>query len=156
MDGPAMMGDGPGSGPGSDCENLVPAANIATGHHNAGMGCMNAAACHNMALGLGVNAPAYSYAGTVYKNATDTLGYAGATILVTLNGTTTKLISDTLGNFYTTPDLLAAPTTAMPGMTAATVCPAKTAMSGSLVNAGGNCNAGGTCHGGTQGKIHIP
>jgi len=155
-DGGGGGGDTGGSG-GSNCEALVSPA--PADHHNAGMGCMTAAGCHNAGLGLGAQAPEYSYAGTVYKDAAGTQPYAGATILVTLGGVTKKLIAGDQGNFQITPGLLAAPTTQATANTHGNVCPSVTGtMAGALVAGGGNCNAGGTCHGpgGTQGKIHLP
>ncbi len=142
---------------GSNCQNLV--SPPPTDHHNAGMGCMTAVGCHNAALGLGAAAPEYSFAGTIYRDAAGTSPYSGATILVTANGMTKKLISGDQGNFQITPILMAAPTTAAPANTHASVCPNTDAvMTGSLITGNGNCNAGGTCHGagGTQGKIRLP
>jgi hypothetical protein len=146
-------GDSGGSG-GSNCQTLV--SPPPTDHHNAGMGCMTAAGCHNAGLGLGAGAPEYSFAGTVYRDAAGTTPYAGATILVTAGGMTKKLIAGDQGNFQITPILLAAPTNTATANTKGSACPSETAMSGALVGGGGNCNGGGTCHGGTQGKIHVP
>jgi hypothetical protein len=146
-------GDSGGSN-GSNCQNLVSPPPV--DHHNAGMGCMTAAGCHNAGLGLGAAAPEYSFGGTVYRDAAGTTPYAGATILVTANGVTKKLIAGDQGNFQITPILFAAPTNQATANAQASACPAQTPMVGALVGGGGNCNGGGTCHGGTQGKIHIP
>src|SRR4051794_1700826 len=86
-DGNLGQNDGSGS---ATCENLV--SPPPTDHHNAGMGCMTATGCHNAGLGLGAGAPEYSCGGTVYKDAAGTQPASGATILVTLNGVTKKLI----------------------------------------------------------------
>lgn len=134
------------------CENLVTPPGD---HHNAGMGCMTSAGCHST-VGTGAAAPAYSYAGTVYRDAAGTQPYPGATILVTLGGTTKKLIAGNLGNFQITPAELAAPTAAATAQTTATVCPAASVMQTKLQAAGdGDCN---NCHrpGGMTDRIHIP
>ena len=150
-------GSGSGSGSGSNGSNCEPlAGSIPTDHHNAGMGCMTAAGCHNAGLGLGANAPEYSYGGTVYRDAAGTQPYPGATILITQGGVTKKLISGDTGNFQLPPILLPAPTAAATSTTSASACPSTSAMAGTLIAGGGNCNGGGTCHGGTQGKIHLP
>jgi hypothetical protein len=156
VDGNGPPSDGPpggtdGSGSGSDCETL--AAPNGDGHHNAGMGCLSNAGCHNAGKGLGANAPEFSFGGTIYKDATNP--YPGATVLLTANGVTKKIITGTNGNFYVAPITLAAPTALAPVNTKASACPSTTAMSGALVAAGGDCNSS-SCHGGTQGKIHLP
>src|SRR5262249_45753922 len=102
----------------------------------------------------GVNAPSFSYGGTVWKDAAATMPYAGATILITINGTTHKIISGTNGNFHIPSVLIPSPTQAN---TAASPCPDKTAMSGQLVTGGGNCNTCHTAGAGAQAPpIHIP
>ena len=55
-DGSTGGGDGSGS---AVCETIAAAA--PPGHHNPGMGCTTATQCHNEALGLGLNAPAYAF-----------------------------------------------------------------------------------------------
>jgi len=157
-------GDGGGSGSGSNCGNLVSPAPTAYMHKDdntshADRGCMDAAACHNAGLGLGSGAPEYSYAGTVYTDATGTTPAGGSTIFITAAGKTKKLTADSAGNFFEDPQLLAAPTTQATGTTQATQCPTITPMVGTLVSGQGNCNQGGTCHGkvdgGTEGVIHL-
>ncbi len=165
-----MNTDAGGSGMGS-CEPLftpVPADNIhttpvdPTKPTNAGQGCMTAAGCHNLALGLGAGAPEYSYAGTLYLDAAGTMPAAGATILLTSAGVTRKLIAGNTGNFTEVPGLLAGPSGTSTATSSASSCPTTTAMVGLLVAGNGNCNQGGTCHGtgaagtGTQGPIHVP
>jgi hypothetical protein len=149
-DGGGGGGDGGGGGGdgGSNCETVV--ASPALGHHNAGQTCLGAG-CH-LTGNLGAGATEYSYGGTVYRDAAGTQPYAGATILVTNGGVTKKLVTDSLGNFYTTPLLLPAPTNAT---TKASACPTTTPMIGTLNAGGGNCN---NCHktGGQAAPIHIP
>ena len=146
--------DASGSGSGSDCENVA-AAPFAAGHHNPGMGCRSTAACHNAALGLGTGAPEYSVAGTVYKDTAGTMPYPGATVLVTMGGTTKKFVTADNGNFWFVPALQPAPTAAMTAMTSASACPTTKPMSGLLVNGGGDCNSG-ACHAvGAQGPIYV-
>lgn len=135
------------------CEKLVSPA--PGDHHNAGMGCMSTAGCHNAAT-LGGGAPPYSYAGTVYRDAAGTQPYPGATILITMGGTTTKLIAGTMGNFQISPQDLAAPTTAGGAMSSASACPSTVSMMTTALPAGpADCNS---CHkaDGTPGRIHIP
>ncbi|MEO6773065.1 MAG: hypothetical protein ABI467_08570 [Kofleriaceae bacterium] len=150
-------GSGSGSGTGSNCGDLVSPApdkhiHIVGGTSNAGMGCV-AVGCH-LDGQTGTNAPAFSYAGTVY-NTDGATPAAGSTVFVTSAGTTRKLIADSDGNFFIDPVLLPAPGNQIATNTSATLCPKVTPMIGGLVAAGGNCNAGGTCHGGTEGKIHL-
>jgi hypothetical protein len=155
VDGNGGGGDTGGGGDGSqgaNCENLT--TPNGDGHHNAANACI-VAGCH-LEGQTGAGAPAYSYGGTVYKDAAGTQPYAGATILITMGGTTHKLISATNGNFFYTPALLPSPTNANTANAAASVCPDKTAMTGALVQGGGNCN---NCHktaGGQAPPIHIP
>jgi hypothetical protein len=145
-------GSGDGSGSGSNCE--VIAAAPPDGHHNEGMGCRTAGACHNAQLGLGTGAPEYSVAGTVYKDTAGTMPYPGATIIVTVGGTTKKTISATNGNFWFVPALLPGPTATMTGTTSASACPNTTPMGGLLVGGGGDCN---NCHrnGGTTLPVYV-
>jgi hypothetical protein len=158
----AIPGHGPdgsmGSGDGSSgvvCENI--SATPPAGHHNAGMGCMTAAQCHNTALGLGLNAPAYSYGGTLYHDAGGTTPFVGATIFVKLGGTERKVVTADNGNFWFTPGTggIESPTNTATANTKASGCPDTTSMQGSLVQGGGNCN---NCHknGGTTSPIHLP
>ncbi|HET9991463.1 MAG TPA: hypothetical protein VFQ65_23195, partial [Kofleriaceae bacterium] len=149
-----------GSSGGSNCGNAVSPAPTAYLHKDdntphAGRGCMDAAGCHNAGLGLGTNAPEYSYGGTVYTDAGGATPAAGSTIFITSAGTTKKLVADSAGNFFINPQLLAAPGNQITTNTQATQCPTITPMVGALVSGGGNCNAGGTCHNGTEGKIHL-
>ncbi len=121
-------GSGSGSGSGSGCADLVtpaPDAHIHTagGTSNAGMGCMDAAGCHNSGLGLGTNAPAYSYAGTVYTDAGGATPAAGSTVFVTSAGVTKRLLADSAGNFFIDPALFAAPTNQVTTNTQATQLP---------------------------------
>jgi hypothetical protein len=135
---------GTGSGSGSNgvvCETI--SANIPAGHHNPGMSCITAG-CH-LDGQLGTGAPAYSYAGTVYKDVAGTIPYPGATIFVKLGATEKKVIAADNGNFWMVPGVagLDAPTNAMTATTKGSACPNSPPMVGALVQAGGNCN---NCH----------
>jgi len=156
----ALPGHGPDGSTGGDgssaiCEqlNVTPPA----GHHNDGMGCMTNSQCHNSALGLGLNAPAYAYGGTLYKDSAGTQKFAGATIFVKLGGTEKKVITADNGNFWITQGAagLDPPSITMQAQTRASGCPDTASMVGPLQQGGGNCN---NCHrnGGTTSPIHLP
>jgi hypothetical protein len=151
-------GDDDGSNCGNKIEPPPPShPHLDDGTPHTGRGCMDAAGCHNAGLGLGSNAPEYSYAGTLYADAAGTMPAAGATVFVTAaGGTVKKLQTDDAGNFQIEPALLPAPTATMMASTTATTCPTITPMVGTLGAGQGNCNQGGTCHGGGQGKMHLP
>lgn len=156
----ALPGFGPDGGSGGGdgtmnviCENI--SANIPAGNHNPGMNCI-VAGCH-LAGNLGVNAPAYSYGGTLYKDVAGTQPFPGATIFVKRGATEKKIITADNGNFWMTPGAagLDSPDNAMTGTTKASGCPDTTPMIGMLVQGGGACN---NCHrnGGTTTPIHLP
>jgi len=156
----ANTGSGDDDG-GSNCGNKAdppPPSHPHTddGTPHTGRGCMDAIGCHNAGLGLGSNAPEYSYAGTLYTDTAGTAPAAGATVFVTAGGVTRKALTDDAGNFQIETALLAAPTTTAQANTSATTCPTITPMVGTLGAGQGNCNQGGTCHGGGQGKMHLP
>jgi len=146
-------GGGDGSGSGVVCENI--SATPPDGHHNPGQTCI-AAGCHLQGQ-TGTNAPAWSYAGTLYKEAAGTNPFPGATILVKLGGTEKKVITATNGNFWFVPGAagLDPPTNTATANAKASGCPDTTPMVGALVQGGGNCN---NCHkiGGTTSPIHLP
>lgn len=150
---PGATGDGGGSG---SCATL--SAMPPLGHHNPGMGCMSAAMCHNMALGLGPAAPAYAYGGTLFK-ADKTTPYAGATIIVKLGSAEKRVVVADNGNFWVTPGVagLDPPSLMTRAQTSASVCPDTLAMVGTLGPGDGNCNKDG-CHtpGIGQGSIYLP
>jgi len=119
-------------------------------------GCMSAAGCHNQALGLGNQAPAYSYGGLLYK--TDkTTPYAGASIIVTRGTAANRATVSDNGEFYMVPGVagLDAPDNATRASTQATACPNIVGMVGTLGQGDGDCNKGG-CHtpGAGQGVIY--
>ena len=155
MDG---AGSGSGSGSGSAQCEADATATAPDGHHNAGMSCV-AAGCH-LTGSLGTNAPAFTYAGTLYTTSAGTTPLGGATIIITMGGTTKKVITASNGNFFMTaaPAGLNSPTNAATATTKASDCAAAATaspMSGALVQGGGNCN---NCHriGGTTSPIHLP
>lgn len=122
------------------------------------MGCMSAAGCHNEALGLGTAAPAYSYAGTLYK-ADKVTPYAGATIVVKLGSAEKKVVASDTGQFWMVPGVagIDPPTNTMTATTSASGCPNVAPMVGVLTQGGGDCNKGG-CHavGVGQGVVYLP
>ena len=133
-------GSGSGSNPGSNCDAIV--ATPPTDHHNSGQACLQAG-CHLIG-NTGPSAPEYSYAGTLYRDATGASVFPGATIEITIGGSTHKLVTGDMGNFQIPPALAAAPTNAAPGNALASGCPlANKPMTGQLVQNGGNCN---NCH----------
>jgi hypothetical protein len=159
-------GGGSGSGSGSNCETIN-AANAPDGHHTdqtaitqatAMQGCMSNAGCHNEAKGLGTGAPAYTYAGTLFKDTAGTQPLAGATIFVKLGATEKKVVTANNGNFWFVGGVagIEAPTNAMTAQTRASACPPPdAAMVGALVQGGGDCNS---CHktpGGTTLPMYI-
>lgn len=137
----ASMGGGDGSGSGSNAcvDTVTPAApahlHAEGGTSNAGLGCMDAG-CH-LEGNLGADAPAYTFAGTVYTDATGTTPKAGATVWVDFNGTRVSAVSDAEGNFYSMTPI------ELPAQTSATACPLVLPMVGLIVTGGGNCN---NCH----------
>lgn len=136
-----------------------PHTHQAGGTSNKGLSCV-AAGCHlNGMVGTGADgtvAPAYQFAGTVYKSDGVT-PYAGANIPIYPNGGGAPVIltADTEGNFYIAAGGVPM---AFPAMTAATVCPNITKMNTQLMNTtaavGADCNF---CHkvGGTAGGVII-
>jgi hypothetical protein len=155
---PGLTGDGAGGdGSGNGC--IPVAAQILPGHHVPPMvtGCMSAAGCHNAGLGLGTNAPEYSYAGMLYK-ADKTTPYGGASIVVKLGAAQKTAIAADNGEFYMVPGVagIDPPTNAMTALTSASGCPTVAPMVGVLTQGGGDCNKGG-CHtpGVGQGAIYL-
>jgi hypothetical protein len=144
-----------GMGSGGACPPI--ASTIPVGHHNEGMGCMSAAACHNQALGLGVAAPAYSYGGTLYK-ADKVTPFPGATIIVKMGSAEKKVTSADNGNFWIVPGVagMEPPTNTMTGATEACAGPNSLKMVGILTAGGGDCNKG-LCHtpGVGQGAVYL-
>ena len=151
-------GGGDGSGSGNGCVEI--AATVPPGHHNPPMvtGCMSAAGCHNQALGLGTAAPAYSYAGMLYK-ADKVTPYGGASIVVKLGAAAKTVTVSDNGEFAMVPGVagLDPPDNAMTATTSASGCPNVAPMVGVLTQGGGDCNKGG-CHtpGVGQGAIYLP
>jgi len=153
-------GGGDDAGSGSNCGSagLTPGGghvHATGGTSNAGMGCMSASGCHNSAMAPG--GPAYAYAGTVYKSATDLVTVMpAATIIVYSGGKTLRMLSNVDGNFFIEEGLASAPSNTVVTNTNATLCPTIQMMSSSLVTGGGNCNSA-SCHapGSTQKSIHL-
>ncbi len=148
----SMMGtpDSPVGSNGSNCDAI--SQTPPDGHHNAGQSCLQSG-CHLIG-NTGGAAPAYSYAGTLYRDSAGTQAYPGATIEVVIGGQTHKIITATNGNFFLPPALAPAPTAGSPGTTKASGCPSTTPMTGQLVDNGGNCN---NCHrtGGTTTPVYL-
>lgn len=161
---PDLTGDGGGSGDaGNGCIPLAEAAAVPTGHHppdheSRTMGCMSAGGCHNAALGLGVGAPEYSYAGLLFK-ADKTTPYGGASIVVKMGDKLAQAMAADNGEFAISPGAagLDPPTLQMTAMTEASGCPNVAPMVGLIVQGGGDCNSA-ACHapGSLQGVVYLP
>jgi hypothetical protein len=141
VDARAGDGGGGGDGGGANCENLVTPA--PDGHHNPGQGCI-VGGCH--AAPLGVGAPLYTVAGTLYTTPGGTLPKIGATILLPIAGTgmPRKLVTANNGNFW----LEAA--SPLPTRPKASLCPTTLQMTNQAAD--GNCNS---CHGAGS-RIALP
>jgi hypothetical protein len=114
------------------------------GHHHPGLDCM-AGNCHGP--GGSGEAPAFTLAGTIYKQAagTDPLPYASITIVDAM-GTKLDITTTLNGNFYTSQTLVA------PLKVHASKCPDLVPMVAQVQF--GSCNA---CHtAGKDGPIHLP
>jgi hypothetical protein len=108
-----------------------------------GGGCINSG-CHNAPV---KSLAAFTAAGTVYGAASGTTGVSGVTVEVTDNaGKVVKLVTGSLGNFYTTDSLTAPLKVRVSG------CPDDVKMSSTASN--GNCNGSG-CHV-SGNRVHIP
>ena len=129
---------GPDAGPAPVCEET--ATQLPNPKHNAGLACLS---CHS---GTGV-APKWTVAGTLFTNAQGSAPIAGATVLITdANGVTTKLVTASNGNFYTSKAM------AFPVRVGASKCPDTKMMPGMIMT--GDCNS---CHqAATTGRIHLP
>jgi hypothetical protein len=146
---PGMDGGPTGNG----CVNRATAGpqhtHIAGGGTNAGQNCLQVG-CH-LNNQTGINAPAYQFAGTVYK-ADGKTPNPGVTIRVKpmSGGAPGIMISDEAGNFSLNAGSVM---TAFPAITDATACPTLTSMVSQVVaNGGGACNS---CHvaGGAAGTV---
>lgn len=158
---PGATTDG-GGGSGTDSGNgCVPlAADIPPGHHVPPMtqGCMSQAACHNEALGLGLAAPAYTYAGLVYKPDKVTPA-GGATVIVKVGDAEKHVVVSDNGEFALVAGVagIDPPTNTATGQTSTTTCPNVLPMVAPLTQGGGDCGKSG-CHGpaDVQGPIYAP
>jgi hypothetical protein len=168
--GETMQGTDGNMGGGDDrnlCADRVATPGTAYNHVSAptgtraGMGCI-AAACH-LAGNTGAGAPAFGFAGTVYKDTNGTIPNPGVKVrLFPSTGNTKKSIafsvSDSAGNFYISDTTL----TAYPYNTDVTACNADSVamgirpMVGSILKAEANCNAGNTCHQAAPAKTATP
>jgi hypothetical protein len=126
------------------------APQVAGNMTNQGLGCI-AASCH-LGASLGVGAPEYQFAGTLYSDAALTTPSIGAHIRVKdASGKVIEAITDMFGNFSFP---VGSSANAFPGQTSAAACPSAGGMTGGvsamvspIVAGGGNCNSGNTCHG---------
>lgn len=158
---PGATTDGGGSGSGTDSGNgcIEASTDVPPGHHVPPMtqGCMSQAACHNEALGLGTAAPAYTYAGLVYK-IDKTTPAGGSTVIIKVGDAEKHVTVSDNGEFALVAGVagIDPPTNTMTGQTSATACPTINAMVGPLTQGGGDCNKGG-CHtpGVGQGVIYV-
>ena len=126
-----------------------------------GMGCVTLG-CH-LEGQTGPGAPAYVFAGTVYKDIAGTIPQPGVVIRLfpTTGNTKTsvaKAITDADGNFYIQNPAL----TAFPYNTDVTACGADSVaqgirpMVGIITKVEANCNAGNTCHQASPTKTATP
>jgi hypothetical protein len=119
------------------CKNQV-LTGLGSGHHNAGLDCLNG--CHNHGFTL---------AGTIYSTATGGAALTGATVTVKdASGTTFDVISQLDGNFYTTQPVT------FPLTVYASSCPSVQPMVATV--AAGGCNKVGCHTSNAQGQIHLP
>lgn len=112
---------------------------------NKGQSCITAA-CHGAPVGVG--APLYSVAGTLYTAGDGvTVAPGGVVTVVDATGIVVDMVADAYGGFYTGQILTP------PFRTFASSCPTKIDM---LTSAAGNCNAAG-CHvpGTTSGTVFL-
>jgi hypothetical protein len=140
----APMLDAPGNGCVTRSTPGLHHTHLVGGTSNAGQACV-VSACH-MAGAMGVNAPAWAFAGTVYQGDMTTVN-AGVLVIVTdADGKAHKSVTDDGGNFYISDDgTIPNP---FPGHSTVTACPTLTSMTGILSATaapatGNNCNG---CH----------
>lgn len=136
-------------GPGVICE---PAAVNPDGHHNDGMGCLNAG-CHSPTSSTDgtPNNPANMVMGGTLYETPNGAGKGTATIILEWEGGSQKAITATangVGNFYLLPQDLAGATITYPATVKVSLCPdAERPMITKLNSAEDlNCSRGG-CHG---------
>lgn len=112
------------------------------GTSNAGMNCMDGAACH----AIGGSGGAYSAAGTVYKN-DGTTPNPGAVVRIKNGTQVLTTIADTAGNFRFTQAIT------FPAQTDISACPDQVPMVTPLQTGQGSCAMAG-CHvAGVQGPV---
>jgi hypothetical protein len=161
--GDAIGGGGGGGGGGTTADNaLVPDGGVAasadmggvvaknclnkatsttSGQHNAGLSCLD---CHKSGGG---EAPAFTFAGTLFSAVTGGSAVAGATIEATdAKGQVIRIVTSKNGNFYTSQAV------SFPLTVRASACPSDQPMIATVQN--GNCNTSG-CHA-SQFQIHLP
>ena len=133
----AVVADAPAA---FTCRNQVPLAQLSSGHHNAGLDCMDG--CHNHGFTL---------AGTLYTSSAGTTIIAGGTITISdAAGHTFDVVSQRNGNFYTSTAVT------FPVTVIASECPATATMTESIASGSGGCNRTGCHTTGGQGRIHLP
>jgi hypothetical protein len=143
-DAPAKHDASMGSGSGSayTCRNQdTTTADIDNGHHNPGMDCMDS--CHNHL---------FTFAGTLYTDASGTTPVSGATITtIDAFGNSMDTISQSDGNFYSSFAV------EFPITIYVSSCPNIQMMTAQVTETQAGCNASG-CHasGGAQGTVHLP
>lgn len=135
---PMWVDAAPGQGSAAECKDR--ATTYGDGHHNTGRSCMDN--CHNHGFTL---------AGTVYTNATNNTGYAGAIVTVKDSANRTiDVVVQADGNFYTSAAI------SFPALVMTSACPYGVKMTAQV--ASGSCNTT-ACHaqqGGAAGQIHLP
>lgn len=150
--------DMPGPDASNGCMNRNATPDMAHEHGgvagatNAGLGCVEGG-CHLEGM-TGTDAPAFQFAGTVYKMGA-TMPSPGAIVTITnAGGMTISTIADTAGNFHIPAGMLANP---FPSNVNVSACPTINKMVSQMATTtgGGDCNGGGTCHGATAGKVYL-
>lgn len=135
-----MMADAGADASGFACRDPVPAAQLGSGHHNAGQDCQQG--CHNHGFTL---------SGTMFAAANSTTPVQGATVTVMdANGQTFDVVTQLDGNFYTSR------TVAFPVTVIASSCPSVQPMVETIAAGNGGCNKTGCHTTAAQGRIHLP
>jgi hypothetical protein len=137
-------GDDGSDGNTADCDPAV-TEGLPAAHHNPGLACATAG-CHAEPVGL--NAPAYTAAGTVYVDVGGSAPVSGATVrLIDANDTEVVIVTASDGNFWTEQALV------FPINAQASRCPDNVAMVSQITAGPVSCNASG-CHGVM--RLHVP
>lgn len=137
----ASMGTPDAGMAGPPCKNKV--TSVGSGHHNAGLDCMNSCHFHGFTL-----------AGTLYSAPSGGSAISGASITVKdASGQTFDIVSQLDGNFYTLNPVQ------FPVTVYASECQIQQAgvpMTVTVTSGGAGCNQSGCHTTSAQGRIHLP